>query len=101
MIYLPACRKTFTGVRYWRWVFRPVWTTTPKAGKCVARGRVRWFSTLRLKRATERGRGIRRPPFQASLDYGVAGFAIGAISGLVGDIYRPVNAEFVYEVADM
>src|SRR5438105_2427447 len=59
MTYLPARRKTFMGVRYWRCVFRPVCTTTAKPGRRVASRPVRRFVTRLLKRATEWGRGMR------------------------------------------
>src|SRR6266540_2726050 len=83
-----------TGVRYWRPVVRPRWTTMAKPGRRPAKVRVTWLVTRRLKRPRVRGSGMasRRGSLRAGrgLDLGAA-FGLGA-DRLQGRCHRRVPA---------
>ena len=67
----PRRRKTLTGVRYSRPLRRPRWMTTPKWGRKRASGPRTRLVAWRLKRATERGSGIK---LQRPKNYDPRGF---------------------------
>src|ERR687888_1099079 len=54
----PRRRKAITGVRYWRPLTRPRWTTMANQGRRPAKAPVTRLVTRRLKRPRARGNGI-------------------------------------------